>query len=414
MNKQSEIRNPKSKIAIVGAGPAGASAAIRLANFGFEVTLIERERFPRQKLCGEFISPECLAHFRELGVLDEMLAAGGEQITETYFYAPNGKSVSVPSYWFDKNLTGALSLSRAEMDFRLLNRAKSCGIEVLEESQVIGLLQEKEIVSGVKLREKSGKTKEISADFLIDATGRAGILTKMAEKNFLTQRRKGAKRQKAENQKPKTNLIGFKTHLENVAMEKNRCEIYFFPGGYGGLSYVENNRANHCFLIEAETVKKFAGNADAIVEKNIFQNSRARETLHGGKPVSDWLAVSIDGFGTKNVSPLPNLFSVGDAAAFIDPFTGSGMLMALESAEILANVIAENNFSPELMAENYKISHRRRFGKRLMICSLMRRLAFVPTLAALTISALSLSEKSREIIARATRRNNFHKQKPAR
>src|SRR6476620_2062008 len=100
---QSKIQNPKSKIAIVGAGPAGASAAIRLAQTGFQVTLVEREKFPREKLCGEFISPECFAHFRALGVLYEMLAAGGDRIAETVFYAPNGKSVSVPSEWFNKS-----------------------------------------------------------------------------------------------------------------------------------------------------------------------------------------------------------------------------------------------------------------------------------------------------------------------
>ena len=74
MKNQSKIQNLKSKIAIVGAGPAGASLAIRLAKENFDVTLIERDKFPRHKLCGEFVSPECLAHFRALGVLDEMLA----------------------------------------------------------------------------------------------------------------------------------------------------------------------------------------------------------------------------------------------------------------------------------------------------------------------------------------------------
>src|SRR5215210_6248074 len=127
MDKQSKIQNPKSKILIVGAGPAGASLAIRLAKENFDVVLIEREKFPRQKLCGEFISPECLAHFRQLGVLDEMLSAGGERILETVFYAPNGNSVSVPSQWFGGGLQGALSLSRAEMDFRLMEKAKNAG-----------------------------------------------------------------------------------------------------------------------------------------------------------------------------------------------------------------------------------------------------------------------------------------------
>lgn len=398
---KSKIQNPKPKIAIVGAGPAGASLAIRLAKENFEVVLIEREKFPRQKLCGEFISPECLEHFRQLGVLDEMLSAGGARITETVFYAPNGKSVSVPSRWFDNNLS-VLSLSRAEMDFRLMNKAKDCGVEVLEESQVTRLLQENGIVCGIKVRKKAGKTKEISAGFVIDATGRARVLSKLAEKTLVTQNCKAAK-----DKGQRTKLIGFKTHLENVKLEKGRCEIYFFRGGYGGLSYVENGLANHCFLIGADIVKEFSGNADQIVQEVIFQNKRAFSTLKNAKPVYTWLAVSVEGFGARNLNPLPNLLTVGDAAAFIDPFTGSGMLMALESAEILAKVIKEKHVSPEIIAETYKVLHCRKFQKRLRICSLLRRLAYVPSLAGLAISALSLSEKSREILARATRQNNF-------
>ena len=148
---QSKIQNPKSKILIVGGGPAGTSAAIRLAQKGFTVKLIEREKFPRHKLCGEFISPECFSHFRELGVLDEMLSNNGESIAETIFYAPNGKSVNVPSKWFSANEM-ALGLSRAEMDFQLLEQAKRVGVEVLEETQVVGLLTENGRVFGVKTK----------------------------------------------------------------------------------------------------------------------------------------------------------------------------------------------------------------------------------------------------------------------
>ena len=77
-------------IVIAGAGPAGSSLAIRLSRLGFTVTLIERYKFPRAKLCGEFISPECLKHFEELGVLDEMLTAGGDRVSETVFYETAG------------------------------------------------------------------------------------------------------------------------------------------------------------------------------------------------------------------------------------------------------------------------------------------------------------------------------------
>ena len=72
-------------VVIVGAGPAGASAAIHLAKHGARVLLAEQKRFPREKLCGEFISPECLEHFERLGVLNRMREAGGAAVAETVF-----------------------------------------------------------------------------------------------------------------------------------------------------------------------------------------------------------------------------------------------------------------------------------------------------------------------------------------
>lgn len=409
---KSKIQNPKSKIIVVGAGPAGASLAIRLAQNNFDVCLIEREAFPRHKLCGEFISPECLRHFKDLDVFDEMTSAGGERITETVFYAPNGKFVAVPSKWFGGGdaAAGALSLSRAEMDFRLLEKAKQTGVDVLEETSVVGVSVENDELHGVRIKSKDGETTEVFADLFIDATGRAGVLTKLTEKEVS---RKGAKAQSKINSKspeienPKSKIqnrfVGFKTHLENVNLEKGVCEIYFFRGGYGGLSFVENDRANHCFLMRADVVKEFGGDASKIVENVVFENKRARATMQNAAPVLDWLAVSVEGFGRRDLNPARNLLTVGDAAAFIDPFTGSGMLMAFESAEILARTIAEN--APAEIAANYQILHRQKFQNRLRVCSILRRAVFVPNLAKFAVSALSLSAGARQILARSTRQS---------
>jgi flavin-dependent dehydrogenase len=410
-----KIQNSKFKIVIVGAGPSGASLAIRLAKLDFDVTLIEREKFPRRKLCGEFISPECLRHFQDLGVLNEMLGIG-DRILETVFYEPNGKSVSIPSKWFGSDSDGALSLSRAAMDFCLLEKTKKVGVEVLQETQAAGILFENDKICGVKIKSKNGETKEIFADLTIDATGRASVLSKLAERelsriastHFQSPKSKVQRpTYEKQNQNPKSKihnrLVGFKTHLQNVNLEKGVCEIYFFRGGYGGLSFVENGLANHCFLIKAEIVKEFNSDAERIVREVIFKNKRAYQALKNAQPVEDWLAVSVEGFGEKELNPAKNLFAVGDAGAFIDPFTGSGMLMAFESAEILAKVIAENRFAPERIAENYKILHHRKFQKRMLVCSLLRRAALVPALAKSAISALSFSARLRMILARSTR-----------
>ncbi len=375
---QSKITNPKSKIVIVGAGPAGTSLAIRLALQNFDVVLIEKEKFPRHKLCGEFISPECLPHFAELGVLNQMLSSNGESISKTIFYEPNGRNVTIASKWFSAN-ENALGLSRSEMDLKLLERAKSLGVTVFEETQVSGLLTEHDKIIGVKT-----KTSEIFADLIIDATGRSRVLASKLKS-------------RTEKIKNGNQLVGFKSHFRNVSLEKNRCEIYFFRGGYGGLNYVENEIANHCFLVQSQLVKEFNGNADAIVNEVIFKNKRAKETLENATAMFDWLAVSVSGFGVKNLNPTDNLFAVGDAGAFIDPFTGSGMLMALESAEILAKCISQNQL------ENYKQLHHEKFRQRLRVCSVLRRAAFVPNFAKIAISALSFSKKAQEILARSTR-----------
>ncbi len=398
-------QNSKPKIVVVGAGPAGASLAIRLAKDNFDVCLIERERFPRHKLCGEFISPECLAHFKNLGVLNDMLGGGGERIAETVFYEPSGKYVSISSEWFGGEQY-ALGLSRAEMDFRLVEKAKQCGVNVLEETSVNGILFENEQVCGVKVKTKDGETREVFSDLTIDATGRGNVLAKLALKSKV--QIPDSRFQIPAIRNPQSTihnrLVGFKSHLKNANVPENVCEIYFFRGGYGGLSLVENGLANHCFLIKAEIVKEFGGDANKIVEEVIFQNKRARETMESAEPVFDWLAVSVDGFGRKNLNPAKNLLTVGDAAAFIDPFTGSGMLMALESAEILARTISENTLSFDEIAEIYKNSHEERFQKRLRVCSILRRAAFVPNFAKLAISALNLSKTARIFLAHSTRR----------
>src|SRR6266536_2039955 len=138
-------------VIIAGGGPAGTSAAIHLATRGVSVLLAEQKTFPRAKLCGEFISPECAVHFERLGVSDQMLAARPAFLNETVFYSRNGNRVGIPSAWFGANKQ-ALGLSRAEMDERLLRRAVECGVEVLEGAQISSCLIEDDDVRGARMR----------------------------------------------------------------------------------------------------------------------------------------------------------------------------------------------------------------------------------------------------------------------
>lgn len=403
LSVEKDNRQTISDVVVAGAGPAGTGLAIRLARRGLRVTLVERERFPRDKLCGEFISPECLGHFRELGVLGEMLGRGGDRIRRTVFYSKGGRSASVPSEWFGSSGgEGALGLSRAEMDLRLLERARELGVRVREESPVTELLYEDGRVCGVRTGRPGGPGAELRAGLTVDATGRSGVLSKLARRRGAAGDAGGRKR-RAGRTAP---LVGFKAHFGDARLSPGVCEIYFFRGGYGGLSHVEDGRANHCFLIRSSVVREFGGDADRILQRVVCRNERARETLGPARRLSDWLAVSVGGFGVNELSPAPGLFSVGDAAAFIDPFTGSGMLMALESAELLDGVIAGGDAAPGFveMAREYGLRHRERFRKRLLVCAAMRRLSLVPGLAGAAVSVLGRSRNLRELLARATRR----------
>lgn len=383
----SKDRNQKARVVIAGGGPAGASAAIRLASAGFEVSLFERERFPRHKLCGEFISPECLKQFCDLGVLDEMLSVGGDSIAETIFYSRRGRSLAVPSRWFGGE---ALSLSRARMDDILLRRSRSVGVDVVEGASVCGIETNGSRVSGIRVRGTAGES-VITGDVFIDATGRSAALTRFLEKRTSNGRSPS-----------KPEFVAFKNHLQGARIEPGRCEIYFFPGGYGGLSHVESGASNFCFIVRADVARQFGG-AEQLIDGPVSLNARASRALAERRSMLDWMAVSISGFGIKRPLTAANVFSVGDAGAFVDPFTGSGMLMALQSAGIAAECIIETGGVPVAATRRYAVIHAAVFAKRLRVCSMLRRAANASSLHDPAISLLGFSRAAFAKLARATR-----------
>jgi flavin-dependent dehydrogenase len=383
-------------VIIAGGGPAGSSAAIHLAQRGARVLLAEQKKFPRPKLCGEFISPECTTHFERLGVADQMFASGPASLTETVFYSQGGAHVSVPSDWFSRGRV-ALGLSRAEMDERLLRRAAQVGVDVHEDTQVVELTFTQDRIRGVRLR-KGDADEVFSASLTIDATGRARSLARMAESVCSTQARV-----------QRRTLVAFKAHLRHAQVAAGACEIYFYRGGYGGLSSIENGLSNLCFIVNSRDVRALQSDPDRVMREIVCGNSRAAHTLRAAELAAPWIAVSLEGFGRHSVAPAPGLLTIGDAASFIDPFTGSGMLMALESGELAADAItkslpeAENPEALRQLAENYRASYERQFSSRLRLCSLIRRAAFTPGLANAAIRIFGASERLRRRMARATR-----------
>ncbi|HSK64264.1 MAG TPA: FAD-dependent oxidoreductase, partial [Pyrinomonadaceae bacterium] len=370
-----------------GAGPAGTSAAIHLAASGLQVLLVEQKKFPRAKLCGEFISPECQDHFQKLGVARAIVGSEPAALRETVFYSSRGHQVTVPSSWFGERM--ALGLSRAVMDEVLLRRAVEVGVEVVEGWSVVGPRINTDFVHGLKIKRET-KELEFEAPLTIDATGRARILAR--------------KLNHASKQKPK--LVAFKAHLQNTRVAPGACEIYFYPGGYGGLSSIEGGASNLCFITGADQVKECNSDPDRVMRELVMRNRRAYYTLASAEATSEWLSASWESFGRQSPAPAKGLLAIGDAAAFIDPFTGSGMLMAFESGALVAEVVARHKESLEAgdrLAAEYTGHYRKKFDSRLRMGGLLRRAAFNPRLAEWGVAIFGLSERFRNRVVRATR-----------
>jgi flavin-dependent dehydrogenase len=381
----------KYDVIVAGGGPAGASAAIHLAKANLSVVLIEQKTFPRAKLCGEFISPECVAHFEKLGVALDMVSSEPAQILETVFYSRRGRKIVVPSRWFGGN---ALGLSRAVMDDHLLQRAKALGVSVLENSTVSAVIADRFGVNGVKVR--SADEQEYRAPVVIDATGRSRVISR--------------KTNSARSGKP--SLVAFKAHLAGTRGTMTACEIYSYPGGYGGLSTVESGYSNLCFIVDASFVRRAHSDPQKVIRENVMLNRRAAMTLEHATIETDWLSVALESFGRHKPSPATGLLAIGDSAAFIDPFTGSGMLMALESGQLVAEQIVRHLDKLHQrdgiisLCGSYTQAYRRMFDSRLRVCSLLRRVAFRPYLAQLAISAFACSDRFRGWLARSTHSNS--------
>ena len=378
--------NDKFDVIIAGGGPAGASAAIHLARGGVRVLLIEQKKFPRAKLCGEFISPECQTHFEKLGVAGAMISSGPALLDETVFYSSKGHHVAVPSKWFGGGRP-AFGLSRAVMDDVLLRCAQDNGVVVHEGASITEPVMDGERVAGVRVKIDGGHH-DYRAPITIDATGRARILSRKIH------------HAKGNNKRP--SLVAFKAHLKETRVAAGACEIYFYPGGYGGLSTIEASTSNLCFIIAAESVKRCNSDPNVVLRECVMKNRRAAHTLETAEVCSEWLSASWERFGRQRPSPAPGLLAIGDSAAFIDPFTGSGMLMAFESGELVAQTILRRQNDSSLEAD-YTAAYRQAFDSRLRICGLLRRAAFRPRLAELGIAICGASERFRNRLVRATR-----------
>jgi flavin-dependent dehydrogenase len=299
-------------IIVAGGGLAGAAAATSLAQAGRDVTLIERETAPHDKICGDFLSTEAQSYLLNLGLNPASL--GGHVITHVRL-ARGRKSIT------RKLPFQGLGLSRKILDEALLNHAATSGA-TLRRGHLIRQLSTE---SGIKL--SVSELGDLTPQTLFLATGKHDL--------------RGAKRDFAP-----PDLVGFKMYFALSPEQTNalarHVELIIFAGGYAGLQLVEDNRANLCLLVSPARLKRAGGTWNALLDDLRKSAPHLATRLHGAAPLlAAPLTIARVPYGYIHTaqSTNPNLFRLGDQAAVIHSFTGDGMAMALHSAARAANFL---------------------------------------------------------------------------
>lgn len=345
-------------VAVVGAGPAGCGAAAGLAQRGWRVLLLERDHFPRHKVCGEFLSPEAQHSLRTLGVRDAVAALAPVPLHGAAITTPGGATVEIvlPA--------PAWGLSRYALDARLATAVADAGGEVWEGAAVTAAARSGSIVQVQVRRGGEGgrrQTLEVQARMLLWACGRHSS-TRLPPRNAAAGSRQRGWR----------HCVGLKLHYRNLRMEP-RVELYLFPGGYVGINPIEGDRANVCLLITYAAFQAAGKSLACVLELAAARHPALAQRLRGAQAVAESeCAVAPVDTQRPPASWDETLGApcLGDTAAMIPPLAGDGMAMALRSAELClepADACLRGAASREQWKAVYTAAWRREFAARLQV-----------------------------------------------
>ncbi len=349
--------------AIVGGGLAGLSLAIQLSRKGYHVLLFEKENYPFHKVCGEYISMESRDFLMQLGLpLNEWNLPRIEQVTIS---APNGRSIT------ETLPLGGFGISRFKLDAALAVIARNAGVILLENTKVIGMLNEKDIFN-ISTSANSYRARMVCACY-----GKRSNLDVKWKRSFIH-----AYRNK--------NYVGVKYHVRGKFPE-HQIALHNFRGGYCGISKIEEDRYCLCYLTLAENLKKSGQSIKEMENRILKQNPKLREVFDQVDYLyENPLTISQISFA-KKTQVENHVLCVGDAAGMITPLCGNGMSMALHGSKIAAACIDQflnNAYDRSHMEADYQRQWNRVFAKRLSTGRFLQRFFGNPFLSTLLISML--------------------------
>jgi geranylgeranyl reductase family protein len=311
-------------VAIVGSGPAGASCAAFCAAAGLRTLVLERAKFPREKVCGDCLNPTCWPVLDRLGVSEEVRAAPHGKLTTVEFIGVDGRSVTAP---LPSGEDAEIAIKRSVLDQILMRRARLVGAEVREGETLLAVSR------GDHWQVSTEHSTEV-ARLLVAADGRNSTVARLC--NLMP--RKGRDR------------VALQTHLPLPRDFGDRVVLQLLREGYSGQAPVGDGLLNLCLVSrprDLSSIRCWAERQFAIPTDHAWRTIAplARAAL----PVSQ-----------------PGLFMVGDAARVVEPFTGEGIYYALRSGELAAEAIRAQD------GRRYAAAHRRLYAGRLWINLLAR------------------------------------------
>jgi len=360
---------------IIGGGPAGASAAILLAQAGYRVAVVEKAIFPRRKVCGEFISATTWPLLRKLGVADTLKRSAGPVVRRVGVFAGSAQlTASIPPPG-DGDLDGGRAVGREVLDTELLERARAAGAEIWQPWTLAEYaIDAAGVTCSIEAR-GDGRLQSLRAPLLIAAHGswESGPLP---TQDFRTPPQP-------------SDLLAFKARFRGGNLAADLMPLLAFPGGYGGMVHSGGGRISLSCCIRRDRLDACRARwpqqrAGAAVVAHIMEHcAGVAAALSAASLDGAWMAAGpirpgIHGFGADGV------FAVGNAAAEAHPIVAEGISMAIQSASLLCESLIAHRSLPMTPTElaslrnDYARAWRRNFSTRLRAAALYAQIFMRP------------------------------------
>lgn len=340
---------------VVGAGPAGSAAAYFMARRGLDVVLLDRAEFPRDKTCGDGLTPSATTVLRAMGVLDDLLAAG-RQVTGLDVVAPGGRQAgaAIP----ERDGIFAMAVPRLLLDDRLRGSAVGAGARF--EGGVHATTLEADGHGVSVIGDRAGRPVVFRATMAVVATGAS--IGMLRHSGLLSRDPEFA--------------IAARTYVEGSLPPGGRLQVRFdgvpLPG-YGWIFPVSDTLMN----VGAGAYPLPAGASAAGVLRAFMASPRVAEALQGGRQVGGVKSYPLRMDFARAPTFGPRSLLAGEAAGLVNPLSGEGIHYALMSgrlaAERILDMVQRGDFSPE-QHEVYDRQLRQRFQEVYETCALFRRL----------------------------------------